>query len=364
MTGPMPAAPGARPNGAPFGTTPEGENVEAFTLRNAAGMEVRFISYGGIILSRTAPDREGRFADITLGYDTLEPYLQNSGYLGAIIGRYCNRIGGARFELDGIEYTLPANDPPNHLHGGPHGFHKVVWSVEPFERGGEQGAVLTHVSPDGDQGYPGRVLARVTYTLTAANELVFDFHATTDRATPVCLTQHAYYNLAGHDAGPILDHELELSASAFTPVDPGCIPTGEIRAIAGTPLDFTRSTRIGERIETPDEQLANAHGYDHNFVLDGWGRGLARAARLHEPASGRVIEVSTTEPGIQFYSGTWLAGGPPAKHGQPYARRSGLALETQHFPDSPNKPQFPGVILRPGQEYRSRTVYRYTTEPR
>ena len=346
---------------APFGATAGGEAVEVFTLRNAAGMEVRFINYGGIILSLTAPDRNGRFADVTLGYGALEPYFENPGYLGAIIGRYANRIGGARFELDGHEYDLPPNDPPNHLHGGPCGFHKVLWTVAPFQRPGEQGAVLTHVSPDGDQGYPGRLIARVTYTLTDANELAFDFHATTERATPVCLTQHAYFNLAGHDAGSILDHELELSAAAFTPVDAGCIPTGEIRPVAGTPLDFTRATRVGERIETPDEQLRNAHGYDHNFVV-GEGGALARAALLRDPASGRVLEIRTTEPGIQFYSGNWLAGGPPAKHGRPYGRREGLALETQHFPDSPNKPGFPSVILRPGEELRSRTVYRFTTD--
>lgn len=345
-----------------FGTTPEGEAVEAFTLRNSAGMEVRFMSYGGIILSLTAPDRHGTFADITLGYDSLEPYFQNSAFLGAIIGRYCNRIGGARFELDGREYRLPPNDPPNHLHGGPKGFHKVVWAVEPFVRENEQGASLTYLSPDGDQGYPGRLSARVTYTLTNANELVFDFHATTERATHVGLTQHAYYNLAGHDAGSILDHELELSAAAFTPIDAGCIPTGEIRPVAGTPLDFRHPKRVGERIDLSDEQLENARGYDHNFVLDGGARGLARAARLREPASGRVLEISTTEPGIQFYSGNWLAGGPSAKHGRPYGRREGLALETQHFPDSPNQPAFPSTILRPGQEYRSRTVYRYTTD--
>ncbi len=355
-----PAGP-ARTHCGLFGTMPDGRPVDVVTLTNAHGVEVSFIALGGIITSIRVPDRRGVFADVTLGYDTLADYLLNPPFFGALIGRYANRIAGGRFTLDGREYHLPRNDGPNTLHAGPHGFHAVLWGVRPFERPGEVGAALEYTSPAGEAGFPGELQTLVHYTLTDRDELVVDYHATTTEATPVNLTQHAYFNLAGAGPGSILGHELELAAEAFTPVDATLIPTGEIRPVAGTPFDFRRPVAIGARIDASDEQLRLGSGYDHNFVLPARpAPGPELAARVRDPESGRTLQVLTTEPGIQFYSGNHLGkGGPAGKHGHAYARRSGLALETQHFPDSPNHPDFPSTIVRPGEEFVSRTVFRF-----
>jgi aldose 1-epimerase len=347
---------------APFGSLPDGTGLELFTLRNASGMEVSVTNYGGIITALQVPDRNGKLGDITLGYDSIEGYLKSSPYFGAIIGRYGNRIGKAQFKLDGKTYKLPANDGPNTLHGGLKGFDKVVWQAEPFERTGERGIVFSYVSPDGEEGFPGTLTTRVTYTLTDKNELAFDYHATTDKTTVVNLTQHAYFNLAGDGAGDVLGHELTIPADRFTPVDATLIPTGEQASVEGTPFDFRTQTAIGARIGSDDEQVKRGKGYDHNFVLNRSGDGLVLAARVEEPKSGRVMEVHTTEPGVQFYSGNFLDGSITGKGGHVYNLRNGFCLETQHFPDSPNKPKFPSTTLQPGQEYKSRTVYTFSTK--
>jgi len=327
-------------------------------------MEIRLMSYGGIILSITAPDRDSVFDDVVLGYATLEDYLEDSAYMGALIGRYANRIANGRFALDGVTYTLPRNDGTSHLHGGPHGFHSVCWDVELFEARDHAGAVLRHTSPDGDSGYPGTLLVQVTYTLSADNSLTVDYHATTDRATPLNLTQHSYFNLAGQASNDVLGHQLTLRASRFTPVDASLIPLGTIVPVRDTPFDFARPRAVGARFGATDEQLRRGRGYDHNFVIDrDGGQILALAAELHDPASGRTLHLYTTEPGVQFYSGNHLGAGPVGKQGRCYAPHSGLALETQHFPDSPNQPDFPSTILRPGAVLHSRSVYRFTIQP-
>jgi galactose mutarotase-like enzyme len=351
----------------PFGHLPDGSAVELFTLSNGHGMQLAAMTYGGIIVSLRVPDRAGRPGDVVLGYDSLGGYLKSSPYFGAIVGRYGNRIARGQFTLAGKTYRLATNNGPNHLHGGVRGFDKVLWSAELFERGDSVGIVFRHTSPDGDEGYPGTLTASVTYTLTAGNEVIVDYQATTDQPTPVNLTQHSYFNLSGGDGGEqdILGHELTIDADAFTPVDSTLIPTGAIAPVAGTPLDFRTPTAIGARIDQPDEQLRDGKGYDHNFVLKrgdvgAWGSGLAHAAQLFEPSSGRVLDIYTTEPGLQFYSGNFLDGSITGKGGRVYRYRSGLCLETQHFPDSPNHPNFPSTILRPGEEYRSRTVWRFS----
>ncbi len=352
---------------APFGTTSAGEVVELFTMANANGIEVRAITYGGIILSIKTPDRDGRWDDIVLGFDSLEPYDAGSPYFGSIIGRYGNRIARGRFTLDGETFALATNNAPNHLHGGDIGFDKVVWTGTAFEGDDAVGVVFTYTSPDGEEGYPGTLDVRVTYTLTDADELIFDYHATTDRATPVNLTQHSYFNLAGAASDNILGHELTIDASRFTPVDSTLIPTGELAPVEGTPFDFRTSMAIGARIEEDDPQLRHGLGYDHNYVLDAdpdvasgltenIGVGLHRAAFVFEPVTGRTLEIHTEEPGIQFYSGNFLDGTIAGKSGRVYAHRSGFCLETQHYPDSPNQPTFPSTILRPGEEYSTRTV--------
>ena len=354
-----------------FGMTHRGEAVSLYTLKNAHGMEAKVLDYGGIIVSLRFPDRNGRLDDVVLGFDSLGDYERGSPYFGAIIGRYGNRIARGRFTLDGRTSTLATNNGPNHLHGGVRGFDKVVWTAAQFERGDSVGLVLNYTSPDGEEGYPGTLRATVTYTLTGKNELIFDYQATTDRPTPVNLTQHSYFNLAGDGKGDILGHLVTLNADRFTPVDSTLIPSGEIKSVAGTPFDFRTSTAIGARIDRNDEQLRYGRGYDHNFVLNKGGQGgqggtggdMTLAARVYEPTSGRVMEISTTEPGLQFYSGNFLDGTLRGKQGVVYGHRSGFAMETQHFPDSPNKPAFPSTILRPGEEYRSRTIYRFGVQP-
>jgi len=346
----------------PFGKTPDGQVVQMVTLANRSGVEAKIITYGGIIVSLKVPDRNGKLDDVVLGFDNLEDYITKSPYFGAITGRYANRIAGGKFTLDGTEYTLARNNGPNHLHGGIKGFDKVVWKIERAKAsGGILGAdraelKLSYLSKDGEEGYPGNLECTVTYTLTAENELKISYEATTDKPTVVNLTNHSYWNLAGQGNGDILAHELMLNADDYTPVDEGLIPTGEIRPVRGTPMDFTRPMTIGSRIKQVD-----IGGYDHNFVLNGRPGKMKLCARVYEPTSGRVMEIHTTEPGVQFYTGNFLDGSLTGKQGRVYKKHYAFCLETQHFPDSPNKPNFPSVVLRPGQKYRSQTVYSFST---
>jgi aldose 1-epimerase len=345
---------------AAFGTMPNGTRIEVFTLTNASGMEVRAINYGAIIASIKVPDRTGKLGDVVLGYDTLDGYVKDTRFFGAVVGRYGNRIAKGKFTLDGREYTLAINNPPNHLHGGPNGFNKQVWTASIVATGANGPSVtFTRTSPDGEEGYPGTLQARVTYTLTERNELDIQYEATTDKPTPVNLTQHSYFNLMGAGNGPITDHGLRINADRYTPVDSTLIPTGKIAEVAGTPLDFRSPKFIGARIDANDEQIKIGGGYDHNFVLNRQGTGLAHAVWLNDERSGRSLDVFTTEPGIQFYTGNHLDG-VAGKGGATYGRRSGLCLETQHFPDSPNKPDFPSTIVKPGTPYTSRTVWRFS----
>ncbi len=344
----------------PFGTQ-AGRPVTLYTLTNSKGVEVDTMNYGGIILSIRVPDRKGQFADIVLGHDTLEGYVPNPPYIGAVVGRYANRIANGTFTLDGKTYTLPKNDGPNTLHGGTDKtFNKVVWEGEPMK--GKTGVTYTYLSKDGDDGFPGNMKVKVTYTLTNDDELVIEYEATTDKATVINLSQHSYFNLAGQGTSDILNHELMLNADRFTPVDKNLIPTGELRPVKGTPMDFTTSTRIGSRIDDNYEQLVLGHGYDHNWVLNSKMIGLTLAARVYEPTSGRVMEVSTTQPGVQFYTGNFLDGTVTGKQGLVYKRRYGLCLETQHFPDSPNHPDFPSTVLKPGETFKSKTVFKFSTK--
>jgi aldose 1-epimerase len=344
-----------------FGTTPQGSAISIYSFSNAHGLEVRAINYGGIIVSLRVPDKRGHLDDIALGLPDLAAYLDNKAYLGAIIGRYGNRIAGAQFKLDGVTYKLAANNAPNTLHGGNVGFNKAVWDAEPFDNEHGVGLIFKHTSPDGDEGYPGNLKVKVTYTLTDQDELIFDYEATTDKATPVNLTQHTYFNLAGEGHGDILAHDLMLNADRFTPVDKNLIPLGELRPVKNTPFDFSQPTAIGARINENDEQMLLGKGYDHNFVINRKGSGAELTARVHEPESGRIMEVYTTEPGVQFYTGNFLDG-IAGKNGHIYKQRFGFCLETQHFPDSPNQPAFPSTILKPGETYRSRTMYKFSVE--
>jgi aldose 1-epimerase len=358
---PRSAAP--RATRAPFGTLPDGTAVEIFTLTNAAGIEVRAMTYGAIIVSLHVPDRRGQLDDVVLGYDTAAEYVTNKRtYFGAVVGRYANRIAKGRFTIDGRAYQLATNDGPNHLHGGNKGFDAVVWRGEPSQTDHGAAVAFTYTSRGGEEGYPGTLNVRVTYTLTDRNELIFEYHATTDAPTVVNLSQHSYFNLAGRGARDVLDHELQILADRYTPVDDTLIPTGELAAVEGTPFDFRRATRIGARIGDDHVQLRRGRGYDHNWVLTRSGGGLQPAALVVERSTGRRVQIATTEPGIQFYSGNFLDGSITGKQGRVYAHRSGFCLETQHFPDSPNEPQFPSTVLRPGQEYRSRTVLTFATE--
>jgi aldose 1-epimerase len=346
-----------------FGTHPSGRAVDAIRLTNRRGLSVRFLSYGGIIQSVLAPDRHGAPGDVVLGFDTFAPYLRNPFYFGALIGRSGNRIAYGRFTLHGREYTLTTNDGPHHLHGGARGFHQALWDVDVFERDGTQGAVLSYTSSDGDDGYPGNVHARVTYTLAADDRFTIDYSATTDAPTPVNLTQHSYFNLTGRAGDDVLGHALTINASRYTPVDRTLIPLGAHDGVDGTPFDFRLATPVGRHVHAADTQLEIASGYDHNFVLDGGEPGgLGPAARVHDPESGRVLEVSTTEPGLQFYAGGTFTPDLVGKGGLVYPRFGGMALETQHFPDAPNQPSFPSTILRPNVEYRSTTRWAFLTD--
>jgi len=349
-------APPAGPKREPFGTMPDGKAVERFTLTNANGIELKAISYGGIITSLKVPDRTGKIDDIVLGFDRLDGYLKDPPFFGAIIGRYGNRIGKGQFTLDGKTYKLATNNGANHLHGGVKGFDKVVWTVESVA---PNSLAFSRVSPDGEEGYPGNLRLRVTYTLTDKNELVVDYRASTDKATPVNLTQHSYFNLAGQGSGDILGHQLVLHADRYTPVDDTLIPTGELATVEGTPFDFRKPTAIGARIDNDHPQLKAGKGYDHNWVLTRKGSGLQPAARVVEPTTGRTLDIATTEPGIQFYAGNFLDGTITGKGNAVYKHRTGFCLETQHFPDSPNQPKFPTTTLRPGAEYRTQTVFTF-----
>ena len=346
---------------APFGRTPDGQTVELFTRTSMPLALVSVNNYGGIIVSLRVPDRGGRLGDVVLGHDGLEGYLKASPYFGCIVGRYGNRIAKGQFTLDGHTYHLVTNNGPNHLHGGTKGFDKVVWKADPVEAADSAGVVFAYTSKDGEEGYPGNLAARVTYTLNDRDELAFEYVATTDKATPVNLTQHSYFNLAGEGTRDVLDHQVTIDADRFTPVDATLIPTGVLASVTGTPFDFRKATAIGARIEQKDEQLVRGGGYDHNFVLNRKGPGLARVIRVVEPTTGRVMDVSTTEPGVQFYTGNFLDGTVTGKSGHVYRRRYGFCLETQHYPDSPNHPSFPSTILRPGREYRSKTVLAFST---
>jgi aldose 1-epimerase len=343
-----------------FGAAPNGRVVERFTLANGNGMEVTIMTYGATIVSLEVPDRDGAPGDVVLGYDSLDGYLRASPYFGAVVGRYGNRIARGRFSLDGKTYQLATNNGANHLHGGVTGFDKVVWDGHESMTDSTAGVTLSYTSPDGEEGYPGALTVRVTYALHQDNRLRVDYLATTDAPTPVNLTQHSYFNLAG--AGDVLSHELTIAADRYTPVDSTLIPTGELAPVEGTPFDFRTPVAIGARIGQDDEQLRRGGGYDHNFVLNRTRDGLELAARVSEPTTGRTLEILTTEPGIQFYSGNFLDGTITGKDARVYAHRTGFCLETQHYPDSPNQPRFPSTILRPGETYRSSTVFVFGTD--
>ena len=335
-----------------------GRPVKRFTLRNAAGVEITAIDYGAIITAWKAPDRHGQMADIVLGFADPGQYVAaNPPYFGAVVGRYGNRIANAKFTLDGRAFTLAANDGMNHLHGGKQGFDKVLWDGTIVKDRRGPSVAFTRTSADGEEGYPGALKARVIYTLTDKNELIVEYEATTDKPTVVNLTQHSYFNLAGQGSGDILGHELRINADRYTPVDKTLIPTGELAPVEGTPFDFRKPTAIGARIGSEHPQMQFGRGYDHNWVLARSGAALALAAEVYEPKSGRTLVVSTTEPGLQFYTGNFLDGTITGKEGRVYRQRYGFCLETQHFPDSPNKPNFPTTTLRPGETYRSRTVF-------
>lgn len=336
-----------------FGKTTDGKNVDLYTLTNANGLKARIMTYGGIVTSLQVPDRNGNFADIVLGYDTLDEYIKDTPYFGAIVGRYGNRIAKGKFTLNGIEYTLATNDGPNHLHGGIKGFDKVVWNAEEIQNRTSIGLKLTYLSKDGEEGYPGNLNCTVIYSLTNDNEFKIEYEAETDKTTVLNLTHHGYFNLAGHNSGDILGHQLMINADHFTPVDDTLIPTGQIKPVKDTPMDFTKPMPIASRIA----QVKG--GYDHNYVLNNVDGSLQLAASVYEPKTGRVMEIYTTQPGIQFYSGNFLNGSNKGK-GTVYNKHNGLCLETQHFPDSPNKPQFPSVVLKPSEKYSHLTMHKFS----
>ena len=341
----------------PFGKTPDGTQVDIYTLKSAE-IEARVITYGGILQSLKVPDKNGKLADVVLGFDSIEGYTggpkPNPAFFGAIIGRYANRIANGKFTLDGKTHSLPQNDGTNTLHSGPKGFDKAVWKAKEIPHGVE----LTHVSPSGDAGFPGTLTAVVRYTLVG-KDLKIDYSATTDKDTVINLTNHSYFNLAGEGKGDILKNQVKINASRYTPVDDKLIPTGELAPVAGTPFDFRKPTAVGARINDDNDQLKKGHGYDHNWVLDSGGN-FSEAAEVYEPGSGRVLQVLTDQPGVQFYTGNFLDGTVKGKGGIAYPHRGALCLETQHFPDSPNHPKFPTTELKPGQRYHTITVFRFS----
>lgn len=342
-----------------FGKTPAGEAVDLYTLKNAKGMEADISTYGGVVVSLKVPDRDGKMGDVVLGFDDFKGYLLPPPYFGALVGRYGNRIGHAKFTLDGKEYTLAKNDGDNTLHGGLRGFDKRIWTAKALSGSSLE---LKYLSKDGEEGFPGNLSATVVYTVTDDNALKIDYTATTDKDTVLNLTNHSYFNLAGEGNGDILEHRVMIDADRYTPVDKGLIPTGELAKVEGTPLDFRQAHAIGERIDAKNQQLAFAKGYDQNFVLNHPGDGSAVAARVTEPKSGRVMEVLTTQPGLQFYTGNFLDGTIKGKGGKVYAKHAAFCMETQHFPDTPNKPSFPTAELKPGETYHYTTTYRFSTE--
>lgn len=347
---------------APFGTTKDGKPVEIYTLRNAAGTEARIMTYGGIVVSLKVPEKSGRLGDVVLGYDTLADYEKESPYFGCLVGRYGNRIAKGKFTLSGTTYSLATNNYPNALHGGVKGFDKQVWTAASRLNAGTPSLELSYVSKDGEEGYPGNLSVSAVYTLTKENALRLDYTATTDKDTVLNLTQHSYFNLAGR--GDVLSHIVEMPADHFTPVDSTLIPTGELRSVQGTPFDFRKPTRMGARINQAesDEQLKFGGGYDHNWVFTKRPGDLTSLARVTEPTTGRVLEVLSTEPGLQFYTGNFLNGTLTGKGGWAYQFRNGFCMEPQHYPDSPNQPKFPSVVLKPGQTYRNTIIYRFSTQ--
>jgi len=362
------AGAGAKPGStkkSPFGKAPDGEEVDLYTLTNKNGAEAAITTYGGSVVWLKVPDRDGKLGDVVLGFDSVDGYVSNTSYLGALIGRYGNRIGHAQFKLDGKTYTLAKNNGENTLHGGTKGFNKAVWTAKEIPAKDGQALELSYLSKDGEEGFPGNLHVRVIYTLEDSNALKIEYFATTDKDTVVNLTNHSYFNLAGpgSGSGDILGHILMIEADKFTPVDSGLIPTGELRDVAGTPFDFRKPTPIGARIDSDDEQIKLGGGYDHNFVLRRKaGEAISLAARVVEPKTGRVMEVWTTQPGVQFYTGNFLDGSLHGKGGISYTKRSAFCLETQHFPDSPNKPKFPSTELKPGEHYHTTTIYKFSTE--
>ncbi len=344
-----------------FGKLPDGTPVELYTLRNSHGMEATIMTYGGIVTSLKVPDKNGQFSDVVLGYDNLDGYLKSTPYFGALIGRYGNRIAKGKFSLDGVEYTLATNNIPNALHGGLKGFDKVVWSARPLPTANGPELILSYVSRNGEEGYPGNLLVTAVYSLTENNALRIEFTATTDQDTVLNLTHHSYFNLRG--SGDVLDHVVYINADKFTPVDSTLIPTGELRPVTGTPFDFRKPATIGARIGyTNDQQIAFGGGYDHNWVLNKQTNEISLAASVYEPATGRTMEVWTTSPGVQFYSGNFLDGTITGKGGWTYQFRNGFCFEPQHFPDSPNQPAFPTTELKPGETYQNTIIYKFGTE--
>lgn len=345
----------------PFGATPDGEQVHLFTLTNANGVRARIMNYGAIVVSLEVPDKSGKLGDVVLGFDSLDGYLGEHPYFGAIVGRYGNRIAKGRFTLDSKTYSLAVNNGPNALHGGVRGFDKRVWRASSFSGGRGSGVKLTYVSPDGEEGYPGTLTAEVVYTLTNRDALRIDYSVWTDAPTVHNITNHSYFNLKDAGASPILDHEIMIRSAHLTPVDATLIPTGELMPVEGTPFDFRTPHRIGERIDADDEQIRFGGGYDHNYALERrTGGGLEHVVTVHEPTTGRVMEVRTTQPGVQFYTGNFLDGTLTGKGGTVYEKRHGFCLETQRYPDSPNQEAFPSVVLRPGETFRSTTEYRFS----
>jgi aldose 1-epimerase len=346
---------------APFGLTADGKRVDIYTLTNKNGVEARIMTYGATLVSLKVPDRNGHIADVVLGFDSVKPYLAGVPFYGATIGRFANRIANGRFTLNGVTYQLPKNDGPNSLHGGTKGFDKRLWSAEPFENAKGPGVQLTYISADGEEGYPGQLTVHVAYQLRNDNSLSIDYDAKTTKPTVINLTNHSYFNLSGDFEHSILDEVMKINADKFTPVNATLIPTGKLESVVGTPFDFRKPTVIGARINENDEQLKFAHGYDDNWVLiKPRPNAMTTAAVVTDPTSGRVVEVRTTEPGIQFYTGNFMDGKPAGK-GTVYKYRTGLTLETQHFPDSPNQPSFPSTILNPGQTFKSQTVFIFRT---